>query len=145
MVVRIYIPLCFYFITRPDIHWKNHINLHSTMLLLYRVHLDHAAPVHWFTFHYASTLSTTGENNWTDTEEFTFHYASTLSDTLSWVWWLFSQFTFHYASTLSYCRYESDGRSGIYIPLCFYFIQRLNIEQPADCLIYIPLCFYFIT
>ena len=58
---------------------------------------------------------------------------------------LIAIFTFHYASTLS------EGRlSGwpeclqIYIPLCFYFINRLGIDWGLIWSIYIPLCFYFI-
>ena len=32
----------------------------------------------------------------------------------------------------------------IYIPLCFYFIQRTTTPSRNDSIIYIPLCFYFI-
>ena len=76
---------------------------------------------------------------------FTFHYASTLSWVVSGaspdpLW-----FTFHYASTLSH---KPDGISTtglIYIPLCFYFITCRPVVQRIDVDIYIPLCFYFIA
>ena len=44
----------------------------------------------------------------------------------------------------------SDGHilsicSSIYIPLCFYLIQRQGLHCPVVLLIYIPLCFYLIV
>ena len=125
--LHIYIPLCFYFIACTPIsspfcvviftfhyastlsHKTNHpdtlhLNLHSTMLLLYlfsrrlidarrkNLHstmllLYPSSPrtcrgeYHQFTFHYASTLSTIEKLGEFINKQFTFHYASTLSDT----------------------------------------------------------------
>ena len=76
-----------------------------------------------------------------------------------------STFTFHYASTLSCKQKLVDELSRIYIPLCFYFIEKHLAGVRCFCLftfhyastlsfvtdadrglsgIYIPLCFYFI-
>ena len=77
------------------------LNLHSTMLLLYRRTAENLSGdiaiyiplcfyfirpgIHWrrkkitFTFHYASTLSSPCRPRWTLLIIFTFHYASTLS------------------------------------------------------------------
>ena len=121
----IYIPLCFYFITK---------------LLV-----GNSASLTLFTFHYASTLSNVLCTSIALISAFTFHYASTLSKTQALEAPASAPFTFHYASTLSYllfCRSHCLGF--IYIPLCFYFIDELNRFRTLLNLIYIPLCFYFI-
>ena len=78
------------------------LNLHSTMLLLYRSGSpDGRSCISLFTFHYASTLSVKRDGFPDMYHLFTFHYASTLSrvpDPLPRIW---IRFTFHYASTLS--------------------------------------------
>ena len=119
----IYIPLCFYFIASG-------LGLPPLPM--------------WFTFHYASTLSTSSVRVVSDMFAFTFHYASTLSMSRTRLVGTKSTFTFHYASTLSRIPGRINYESYIYIPLCFYFIfHDLNI--PTDYIfIYIPLCFYFI-
>ena len=38
-----------------------------------------------------------------------------------------------------------EGKRRIYIPLCFYFIDRRICKEICTVLIYIPLCFYFIA
>ena len=53
--------------------------LHSTMLLLYPRCLWQILRIHWFTFHYASTLSCLQRLPAPPGCSFTFHYASTLS------------------------------------------------------------------
>ena len=76
----IYIPLCFYFIWRTKRNTAQKINLHSTMLLLYRKGAEHNIQRDTsFTFHYASTLSREEAIKRFVTTTFTFHYASTLS------------------------------------------------------------------
>ena len=60
---------------------------------------------------------------------FTFHYASTLSGNRYENFLLGFLFTFHYASTLSGRTGRNNSNSQIYIPLCFYFIQSLSDED----------------
>ena len=87
LIFRIYIPLCFYFIQSP---------LPGILRSLSS-----------FTFHYASTLSISPSLTRCIIAIFTFHYASTLSfQALSKSAFL-SSFTFHYASTLSYLPSEN--------------------------------------
>ena len=78
---QIYIPLCFYFIAYKGYYVdKESVDLHSTMLLLYRkFHILHLSFLKKFTFHYASTLSYSVITVMTFYFAFTFHYASTLS------------------------------------------------------------------
>ena len=145
-MIRIYIPLCFYFIRVG--------NLDGGLLIQ-------------FTFHYASTLSSLIDLAEIDYNQFTFHYASTLSRKTGDGNGLYAAFTFHYASTLSdlfrggadrlqylhstmlllYPAPTSGGRprASIYIPLCFYFIIPAPQSLPTALRIYIPLCFYFIA
>ena len=56
-----------------------------------------------------------------------------------------SEFTFHYASTISEF---ADSFMGvlilIYIPLCFYYINCSHVCYVVNEFIYIPLCFYYI-
>ena len=121
----IYIPLCFYFI---KVWWKAAQDvgnyLHSTMLLLYRSgSICGPMTATTFTFHYASTLSRRGSAQVKEHFSFTFHYASTLSER---------------------SQPPAGARVYIYIPLCFYFIDKECHERLKIVLIYIPLCFYFI-
>ena len=60
---------------------------------------------------------------------FTFHYASTLSDFKELLVEWFNSFTFHYASTLSKTLVQDCHDCDIYIPLCFYFIETLEVEN----------------
>ena len=77
-----------------------------------------------FTFHYASTLSILGKDEFGEWIEFTFHYASTLSGHELRYKPIPVTFTFHYASTLSFLTILIVAVSAlIYIPLCFYFIR----------------------
>ena len=122
-VVLIYIPLCFYFIPIQCNFRIGIKHLHSTMLLLYR--------------------TCRGSNQERDLP-FTFHYASTLSSS----WNLLCTALRHLHSTmlLLYPTMKPFYLNWtlIYIPLCFYFICagiRLYAGKPH---IYIPLCFYFI-
>ena len=109
----IYIPLCFYFILRKAHHNFNLRNLHSTMLLLYPV---------W---------ESVGRRK----ASFTFHYASTLSSIAAIARFLHSSFTFHYASTLSDRRiWKRQKSTGIYIPLCFYFIGKTVQKAQRYCI-----------
>ena len=91
---------------------KTSCYLHSTMLLLYRVHYMQVHLFTRFTFHYASTLSHPGAKSRDNCTEFTFHYASTLSRT-----------------TL----YTEMQKVGIYIPLCFYFIDAAAVGSDRVC------------
>ena len=76
-------------------------SLHSTMLLLYRPsRVTDKLGQYFFTFHYASTISSNGEIIILNQISFTFHYASTIS---------------------KYCG-TSNRRNRLYIPLCFYYI-----------------------
>ena len=150
----IYIPLCFYFISKS--------RACSSVLIR-------------FTFHYASTLSMIQYysqkdvsliyiplcfyfiwvygNAWVYGDAiyiplcfyfiemkapknlynslFTFHYASTLSMWMPEACPQQTAFTFHYASTLSNTVNLSECPNVIYIPLCFYFIP-----QPRECELY---------
>ena len=125
-------------------------NLHSTMLLLYRISpLAHSILTSIFTFHYASTLSRIAEV--VQTSGSNLHstmlllYPSTLSCERYWERLAFQ----HLHSTMLLLYRKSTpiniNISIIYIPLCFYFI-KLWIRYPAsNRQIYIPLCFYFIS
>ena len=120
----IYIPLCFYFISRA----------HHPPWALCRFTFHYASTLsiplstysrRWsaFTFHYASTLSVGQGLDLCRDTIFTFHYASTLSWSPSLVSVETVKFTFHYASTLSVSSCMSyESFCFIYIPLCFYFI-----------------------
>ena len=101
-VILIYIPLCFYFIKEnPEQTKGDRRDLHSTMLLLYRI---------WRLNIWARTayLHSTMLLLYQIDEEGSTELA---------------QFTFHYASTLSGIPRELLFYSQIYIPLCFYFIR----------------------
>ena len=128
----IYIPLCFYFIWYGNIHIVPLLNLHSTMLLLYRFPPLSICISIIFTFHYASTLSSISSSSRLCIAWFTFHYASTLSsERLSEFSSSFS-FTFHYASTLSFAQRSLCAVCTlIYIPLCFYFIIVQLLAHPV--------------
>ena len=56
LLVHIYIPLCFYFITVHSSAAQHIPHLHSTMLLLYKGSIQGGRTWRQFTFHYASTL-----------------------------------------------------------------------------------------
>ena len=120
--IKIYIPLCFYFIGGATGTDNNNEK---------------------FTFHYASTLS--GVSRLCINTPQHLHstmlllYLISLCRSLNLV-----VFTFHYASTLSKQQQSQTLIENIYIPLCFYFIENLNYQEAKDILIYIPLCFYFI-
>ena len=100
---RIYIPLCFYFITtRTHSQKASWSNLHSTMLLLYQTPVGFTPFVSMYLhstmlllYHVVLAPCAFSANI------FTFHYASTLSS----------------AFLSSFCNFQI-----IYIPLCFYFI-----------------------
>ena len=166
--VRIYIPLCFYFI---EYCYARRIAKRL------------------FTFHYASTLSDTGITTSTLSSIYIplcFYFigvSSPFNASIKFIYiplcfyfirpfvprgrlissiyiplcfyfinifrkslCLVFTFTFHYASTLSQTQ-ESQTAPYlyIYIPLCFYFIQTRRPFQKALSFIYIPLCFYFIN
>ena len=71
---------------------------------------------------------------------FTFHYASTLSCADSLIDSVNdSIFTFHYASTLSVAKSRAVIWSGIYIPLCFYFITG----YPYECMTSYKFTFHY--
>ena len=99
--IRIYIPLCFYFILPAS---------------------SIPPESHQFTFHYASTLSTILILRNRTASSFTFHYASTLSRQAF-------PCLFPVRIYIPLCFYFILDREGhycseclIYIPLCFYFI-----------------------
>ena len=94
------------------------------MLLLYRSHVSVAKRHNLFTFHYASTLS-----------------PATLELAIGQITHL------HSTMLLLYLLLQSDISPvfHIYIPLCFYFIYRLQVTSILYSDIYIPLCFYFIN
>ena len=119
--------------------------LHSTMLLLYRVWWNWLTTV-WieFTFHYASTLSSRAYTATKYLSKFTFHYASTLSKVRNMRTLRFIDL--HSTMLLLYLSADRTGRCvwWIYIPLCFYFINRRGHRRWITNIIYIPLCFYFI-
>ena len=129
----IYIPLCFYFIGEKGygkqryqsftFHYAStlsptclilnpfFLNLHSTMLLLYRDPESNRPGGYPFTFHYASTLSLSSHLIYRDISKFTFHYASTLS------------------AVICAC---FPKRLIIYIPLCFYFIYQDETDSANE-------------
>ena len=55
--MKLYIPLCFYYITSAVIPFSYNLSLHSTMLLLYLEEHTVITITTSFTFHYASTIS----------------------------------------------------------------------------------------
>ena len=146
--LRIYIPLCFYFINlgrdyinvvnKFTFHYAStlslpyaflilkHRNLHSTMLLLYRID-SHRLGDQFRNLH--STMLLLYRHHLIYTviiHSFTFHYASTLSGDDIMAKAKYTRFTFHYASTLSKARWHTSlWMRFIYIPLCFYFISQI--------------------
>ena len=147
---------------------RRNLNLHSTMLLLYLRAYSYRTTDLRFTFHYASTLSSSASTWMTDgyriyiplcfyfiprpdsskiprcpylhsTMLLLYHY---ICDNCGAY---LDPFTFHYASTLSRLGWLWGVRSErIYIPLCFYFIKVSLSSGRRKRSIYIPLCFYFI-
>ena len=123
---HIYIPLCFYFI-RVYYGFKsiNYSNLHSTMLLLYlsvrKIPCFLLIIYIPLCFYFISTLFLL-VNVFV---QFTFHYASTLS-ALSSMAIICSRVNLHSTMLLLYlsCGLIKIQSQSIYIPLCFYFIQR---------------------
>ena len=105
-ISSIYIPLCFYFIklTTKSRSYKIS-NLHSTMLLLYPGTTSAPSTSSIFTFHYASTLSKTGN-----------HPPARFC--------IYIPLCFYFISPKKL--YEETGFE-IYIPLCFYFIRHFNV------------------
>ena len=101
--LRIYIPLCFYFIFSVQFHWADVLQIYIP-LCFYFIAFDKNTRMLYikFTFHYASTLSDDAFNQVKQMMKFTFHYASTLSQM---------------SST------QLPLTQSIYIPLCFYFIH----------------------
>ena len=126
--MKLYIPLCFYYITSAVIPFSYNLSLHSTMLLLYLEEHTVITITTSFTFHYASTIS--GVFRACFWCSFTLHstmlllyrtlfcathalYASLHStmlllyrNVLSGYTFTSATFTFHYASTIS--RYGSS-------------------------------------
>ena len=145
--VRIYIPLCFYFITTSATTVEPILtHLHSTMLLLYHALDDYeVSDLKGFTFHYASTLSRWVYRVADERDRFTFHYASTLSRVRSAVekhiFQIYIPLCFYFIYKVILIVLQ---RYVIYIPLCFYFISYASFCYPVWSFIYIPLCFYFI-
>ena len=144
--IRIYIPLCFYFIWVGHNNTPGHqLHLHSTMLLLYRMigaPSARAFPIYiplCFYFigsnllslrcniadlHSTMLLLYPASNSGHERDYEHLHSTMLLlypypAPSASWS----SPFTFHYASTLSvsFSWWCTRTRS-IYIPLCFYFI-----------------------
>ena len=96
----IYIPLCFYLYSNCRINGWSCLDLHSTMLLLILyAFVDILNGLLSFTFHYASTYTTTQQSTMTAVSSFTFHYASTYTTWIQTDAGVSVQFTFHYAST----------------------------------------------
>ena len=88
-VIIIYIPLCFYFIERPEVGLKEKVSIYIPLCFYFIAYLQRCFLCRTsFTFHYASTLS----NIWCRVTGrislFTFHYASTLSLLLELDWQL---------------------------------------------------------
>ena len=142
----IYIPLCFYFIANPDIE----------LLSTYKFTFHYASTLSGcscfdsrigsFTFHYASTLSSGSPAGKSCRSSFTFHYASTLSSIIVIQKSDWRAFTFHYASTLS----EVPVLRFLPVPLDLHSTMLLLYPRQQSAktetgTIYIPLCFYFIA
>ena len=98
-------------------------NLHSTMLLLYRLL---RLRIKFPSFYLHSTMLLLYLDD---------YYMPQMANI----------FTFHYASTLSRRLLVFKLMRQIYIPLCFYFIVWLYCPRWYMEEIYIPLCFYFIA
>ena len=121
-------------------------DLHSTMLLLYRVIVTSKSyenpiyiPLCFYFIQHRGVLKLHSRliyiplcfyfilyvgNNTIMGHGFTFHYASTLSLDADGHPIKERRFTFHYASTLSQqCLMFHKELKSIYIPLCFYFIS----------------------
>ena len=125
---RIYIPLCFYFIS--DKHPKDPQPLsftfhYASTLSLYSTALPHTKP------YLHSTMLLLYHRGMPVQEVAEFHLHSTMlllyriECPSGWI--CAKEFTFHYASTLSYgIEIVARGFSHIYIPLCFYFISTEN-------------------
>ena len=143
--LRIYIPLCFYFIFaelfdikvgfQSTFHYASTLSLQPSRLQRYKqiyIPLCFYFIPAWSlplrsppssTFHYASTLS--ADYFGVDIKYFYLHSIMLLLYPLHW--------------TLFPLPFQ------IYIPLCFYFIGYPVHALPHLRGIYIPLCFYFIT
>ena len=145
--IRLYIPLCFYYITQtaarlhiplPTLHSTMLLlyrglpynkdsrcqALHSTMLLLYQTQKS-AQMMLWSPLHSTMLLLYPACHYLTPPAlfAFTFHYASTISTSLLVYAPFPLYFTFHYASTISFYPSRNSGvLLSLYIPLCFYYI-----------------------
>ena len=164
----IYIPLCFYFITRLERnkHKQNKFTFHyaSTLSsgncssywskqLIYIplcfyfirrvIYLDVRWPIIYIPlcFYFINKAALYKDRSC----PFTFHYASTLSMMRPDLVWTDT----HLHSTMLLLYRNRTDRKGsadfIYIPLCFYFISFITSLPSRALQIYIPLCFYFIV
>ena len=121
---KIYIPLCFYFITMSALMLSGRVqNLHSTMLLLYPIAILFTRALRNIyiplCFYFIQLWCT--------------DITAQVVDLHSTMLLLYRDF--------HPCRFSA---SLIYIPLCFYFIFIPCSNIRLACVIYIPLCFYFI-
>ena len=147
---------------------KYYKDLHSTMLLLYRLsQLAYQYKNLLFTFHYASTLSywtVSGLSHWYSIYiPLCFYFIeypvilrirkADLHSTMLLLYLIFttsSRTVFAYLHSTMLLLYPSGdlhvlcSALVIYIPLCFYFILLGKGDQLIVLAIYIPLCFYFI-
>ena len=140
-------------------------HLHSTMLLLIRIHARIILKKGRFTFHYASTYTQPSViHNLTDRnlhstmlllilnmpaskdltkKAFTFHYASTYTINPVIQTQTVNEFTFHYASTYTIPVY---GHTATNILFTFHYASTYTYVLTnwcfSACEIYIPLCFY---
>ena len=141
-------------------------NLHSTMLLLYRI--PPAVMASWILFIYIPLcfyFILPSSPKIVYNTPFTFHYASTLSEIgsrggvhfhnlhstmlLLYLYAILTkgvdyEFTFHYASTLSgkaYC--TACGKTNLHSTMLLLYLSAFS-SAVTMVPIYIPLCFYFI-
>mgnify|MGYP004454397701 CR=1 FL=1 len=74
---------------------------------------------------------------------FTFHYVSILIALYQLTPKCGTDFTFHYVAILIEKISMCQCAGPIYIPLYFYFNDRVHLRYISTSFIYIPSCFYF--
>ena len=96
-----------------------------------------------FTFQYVSIISLL-PTAWAPTAcSFTFQYVSIISIASKRFTEVHDEFTFQYVSIISLIVPAGNSFTAIYIPICFYYFEKLVTGKIYKSGIYIPICFYY--
>ena len=75
--------------------------------------------------------------------KFTFQYVSIISIASKRFTEVHDEFTFQYVSIISLIVPAGNSFTAIYIPICFYYFEKLVTGKIYKSGIYIPICFYY--